>query len=203
MKKLSLLIMLLCTSFILNAQEGETVEYPVGGDTELGVSLGLFSAYFADSEEFGIPDGIDTRTSLGLSVQYDYYFSKTWSIKAKLNYDPKGTGLDLIEEKVKLNYITLPVMANWHFGKRKRWYLNFGPYFGTLLSASFNGEDVKDDFKSTDFGFDLGIGVKIPIGGTMFFIETDGQSSFSTPSEDISAEDVRLSRSTLSVGILF
>ncbi len=31
-----------------------------------------------------------------------------------------------------LNYLTVPVMANWHFGRTKNWYLNFGAYTAIL-----------------------------------------------------------------------
>ena len=39
-----------------------------------------------------------------------------------------------------------------------------GPAVGFLLSAKDSGEDVKDYFKSTDFGADLGLGAEIALG---------------------------------------
>ena len=93
-------------------------------------------------------------------------------------------------------------MANWHFGKRKRWYLHFGPYVGFLLSADIDGQDVKDNVHSTEFGSDVGIGVKIPIGNTMFFVETDGQNDF-TEMSDFTGEGITWARTTLSIGIIF
>jgi len=58
-----------------------------------------------------------------------------------------------------------------------------------------------EEIKPTDFGFDIGIGVKIPIGGQMFYIESDGQSPFSPQFDN--DEDNTISRSMLSVGIVF
>ncbi|WP_233496696.1 outer membrane beta-barrel protein [Mucilaginibacter hurinus] len=43
----------------------------------------------------------------------------------------------------KLDYLTIPVMANWHFGRTKNWYLHFGPYVAFLLN-------VKTSIANTD-----------------------------------------------------
>jgi opacity protein-like surface antigen len=117
----------------------------------------------------------------------EYYFSDRWSIKGKLNYEQKGWGdgflilndgseIDGID--YHLNYITIPVMANWHFGRQRNWYLNFGPYVGILTSASesSNTTDVKSSFNSTDVGLALGIGVKFPLTNKIkLFLEYDGE----------------------------
>jgi hypothetical protein len=205
MKNLILFFLMFTFLSVIHGQEAEenTAEYPTKGDSEFGLMFGYASSYFTDGG-YGPADGTKESGGVLIAVHYDHYFSKTWSIKGRLNFDPKGGADEFDDSKVKLNYITVPVMANWHFGKRKRWYLHFGPYAGFLMSADFEGNDVKELFDSTEFGFDFGIGVKIPIGSTMFFIESDGQSGFGDPTKLTTAgEENKLSRNALSLGIIF
>ena len=73
-------------------------------------------------------------------------------------------------------------MVNWHFGKTRNWFLDVGPYAGFLMSAnqSSNSNNIKSQFKSTDFGLAFGIGVKFPIAEkAKLFLEYDGQSGLS------------------------
>jgi len=96
--------MLLFSSFLLTAQE----EWPGKGDSEIGVILGVnFSSYYGDDA-----DGADSKTGFLAGVSYDYYFSETWSIKGRLDYQSKGP------DGLSANYVTVPINANWHFGRR-------------------------------------------------------------------------------------
>lgn len=96
-------------------------------------------------------------------------------------------------------------MANWHFGKKRNWYLDFGPYVGFLMSAEDTkfGLDLKDSFNSTDFGLNFGIGVKIPVSNKMkLTFEYEGQSGLSNIFKD-SDTNVLNSRSSLNIGLNF
>ena len=137
------------------------------GDIELGIGLGVNLANVSTI------DGLSNtsfRTSFNAGVSGEYYFSDRWGVKAKLIYDNKGWSDGFIIDEnfnrattdFKLNYITLPIMANWHFSSNRNWYLNFGPYIGFLVNVEDSelGLDLKDEFKSTDFGFAYGIGYK-------------------------------------------
>ncbi len=204
MLKSILIPFVFCIAFTLNAQETEQIEteYPQQGEYEIGVIAGIFSGYVSE-DGFSPVEDSDYLHRFGLGVHFDYYFSKTWSLKTRVNYDPKGGKDKATNTAINLNYLSIPVMANWHFGKRKRWYLHFGPYAAFLLSADIEGIDAKDIFNSSQIGFDLGIGVKIPIGNTLFFIESDGQNDFSSPVIDMGEDDSKLGRSSLSIGIIF
>jgi hypothetical protein len=106
----------------------------------------------------------------------------------------------------KLDYLTIPVMANWHFGKTRNWYLNFGPYVGILLNAkeSAMGMDLKEVFNSTDIGFDAGIGIKFPIAEkAKLFIELNGQGGATDLIKDNTGTTLRNSVSSINVGINF
>lgn len=97
-------------------------------------------------------------------------------------------------------------MANWHFGSKRNWYLNFGPYAGFLLNAkeiSMNTE-VKEYFNSTDFGLALGVGVKIPVSDKLkIFLEYDGQGGVSEIFKDNQGDRVTGSRGSFNVGLNF
>lgn len=155
------------------------------GDIEAGFNIGYNSSNVSDSRSTS-----DSGTGFNLAGSLDFYLSNTWSIKTKLIYDQKGWNNDVIYDvnsgnyyatDYNLNYITIPVMANWHFGNTKNWYLNFGPYFGFLLDAKdtrFN-TDVTDSFNNSDFGLAFGVGVKLPVSDKIkFFLEFEGQGGF-------------------------
>ena len=97
-------------------------------------------------------------------------------------------------------------MANWHFSSNRNWYLNFGPYIGFLVNVEDSelGLDLKDEFKSTDFGFAYGIGYKFKIDDNMkLYIEYDGQTGFIDIFEENSGNSVRNGRSSFNIGALF
>ena len=180
------------------------------GKVELGFNVGYNSAYVSDSE-----NSSDSRSGFNFGAMADYYFSNRWSIKAKLIYDQKGWDNGILDDldtgsryetNYELTYLTVPVMANWHFGKKRNWYLNFGPYAGFLLSAEDSrfGIDLKDGFKPVDFGLAFGIGVKIPVSDKLkISLEYDGQSGFTDVFEENDYSAVTNARGAFNVGIVF
>lgn len=181
------------------------------GDIELGVGAGI---NLSNVSSYDGQNNTSYLTALNAGVSGEYYFSDRWGIKAKLIYENKGWADGFIsientnsfESDFKLTYITLPIMANWHFGSKRNWYLNFGPYAGFLLDAEDSELkiDLKDAFKSTDFGLALGIGYKFVISDrTKLYIEYDGQSGLIDIFEDNSGDVIKNNRSSLNVGVLF
>jgi opacity protein-like surface antigen len=175
--------------------------------TTLLIFSGIYSVAFAQNRntaEFGISTGINAstildsqtgeHTSYGTGVNFgvslEYNFSDAWSIKAKAMYDQKGWGNGFVTTSdgteidgvtYHLNYITVPVMASWHFGQRSNWYINFGLYAGFLSNASesSNSADVNSAFNSTDVGLAYAVGVKLPVANKVkFFVEYEGQVGF-------------------------
>ena len=203
MKKI-LISLLFCglSSIAINAQ-GK-------GNIEFSLNAGFNSSTVTNE------DGrFNYHSGFNVGIGADFYFNERWSIKAKAIYDRKGfddvilsnldTGL-VFSTNFEMDYITVPVMANWHFGRTKNWYLNFGPYVGFLMSAkeSRYGTDVKDGLNTTDAGLALGIGVKIPVSDKLkIFIEYDGQSGFSDIFKSDYDYNTYISRSALNVGINF
>jgi opacity protein-like surface antigen len=179
------------------------------GDVEFGFNVG-----YNNSTVSSTYDSAEAGSGFNVGFAADYYFSDRWSIRGKLIYDQKGWDNGFITDldsgntfftDYNLNYLTVPVMANWHFGKKRNWYLDFGPYVGFLMSAKDTEFelDLKDGFNSTDFGLALGIGVKIPVSDKMkLTFEYEGQSGLSNIFKE-SNTNVSNSRSSLNVGINF
>jgi len=182
------------------------------GNVEFGFNVGLSGSTVSDDNNVA-----DSRTGFNAGASAEYYFSRSWGIKAKVIYDRKGydNGIITVSDNFgtydystnyKLDYFTVPVMANWHFGRKKNWYLNFGPYAGFLVSAKDSrfDFDVKREFESTDFGFAYGIGVKIPVSQYLkIFIEYDGQEGFTNIFKDNYYNNTTNSRGAFNIGLNF
>jgi len=179
-------------------------------DVEFGVNIGFNNSSVSNSYTT-----LDSSIGLNIGGSLDYYFSNTWSLKVKMIYDQKGWDNDEIENlddgqlyptDFNLDYLTIPIMANWHFGNHREWYINFGPYFGFLLSAKdtqFNA-DMKKFFNTNDFGLAAGIGVKIPVSNKLkFFFELEGQGGFTDINKQSGYQSLTNSRTSLNVGLNF
>ncbi|HEY0299344.1 MAG TPA: porin family protein [Arachidicoccus sp.] len=182
------------------------------GNVEYGVGVGIGSSTVSDGD--GNTNSSD-RTVFNAGISGDYYFSNRWSLKAKLQYDQKGWNNGYLNdlnsgnsyiENYHLNYLSVPVMANWHFGATRNWYLNFGPYIGFLLSAKTSPDnyDVKPLFHTVDGGIAFGVGVKIPLSNQVkFFIEMDGQGSAANIVKTTDGSSLNNSRGSFNIGINF
>jgi len=208
MKKSLLLLVCLVTFVSLFSQEESTFNYPVKGDKLYMVSIGSYDASIIDNN-FRTVEGTASLNSFGVSFNYENYLSKNWSFKTGVVIDPKGFQSPLGISKLRMQYLTAPFLMSWHFGKKRRWYLHFGAYAGYLLSVKdkdINGNssplDLRGNFNSWDIGLDIGIGIRIPIGSHMFFVETDGQTGLTNPARDPD-ENRYLTRNTLSLGYIF
>ncbi|MBP6557949.1 MAG: PorT family protein [Flavobacterium sp.] len=179
------------------------------GDIEFGFNVGYNNSTVSETYYTA-----DTSAGFNFGGSMDYYFSNTWSIKGKLIYDQKGWDNGYIENSegfeyntdFNVNYLTVPVMANWHFGTKKNWFLEFGPYMGFLLNAEDSrfGTDVTDAFNSTDIGLALGIGVKIPLNDKIkLFFEYEGQGGLNDIFKDNYYSTATNSRSSINVGLNF
>lgn len=200
---------ILITLFILSGFCSAALAQRAGG--EFGVNIGLNSSTVQYS---GTGENADYTVGVNLGISGEYYFSDRWGVKAKVIYDQKGwgngflilnDGTEIDGVDYHLNYFTVPVMANWHFGMRRNWYLDFGPYIGFLASASesSNSADVKPLFNNTDAGLAFGIGVKFPVSNqASLFFEYEGQAGFSNvfTQSDGTYQNIR---GSLNIGVLF
>ena len=116
--------------------------------------------------------------SVGASVEVK--LSNLFSLCSGLSYEKKGSvikNIDLVFENngeltkakkvaINYNYTTLPILMRAHVGKKKKFFIDAGTYFGYLLSqktktvfsGSTNVSNDNDLYKKLDFGLAYGIG---------------------------------------------
>lgn len=146
MKKI-ILIAVLATGLCATAQKR------IRGDVELTPYIGYHSSTYSSTS------GADGLNTLQFGVLGDFYFNNRWSIRTGLQSQTMGVEVFGFDEK--LNYIQIPVNANWHFGSSRAWNLNFGLTGGVLTSAKSGGEDISEFVEGTQIGLSFGIGYKI------------------------------------------
>jgi opacity protein-like surface antigen len=154
MKKILLTIVIALTATIAQAQMREK------GSFEYINQIGYSSANY-NGEGVNLDNKPVNAVSYGLGG--DYYFNNRWSLRSGLLFQTMGTKSGLGIFKDELQYLTIPVNANWHFGSSRKWNLNFGPSIGFLTSANTNGIDVRELVNSTQISFNYGIGYKIEV----------------------------------------
>jgi opacity protein-like surface antigen len=158
MKKITLSIIAVLAFGFTNAQE-----------TKFGVKGGLNIANFGGDAE-------DTKSLIGFHVGgfAEFKLSEKFAIQPELLYSAQGAKIEesfedeSFESKLSLGYLNIPVMAKFYVAEG--FSLEAGPQIGFLLSAkskweeTFEGEtvsgdtDVKDAYKSIDFGVNFGAG---------------------------------------------
>ena len=132
--------------------------------------LGIVGGYNGSTVTTNTATNSTLVSGFNAGIFGDYFFSDRWSIKGKLSYDQKGWGNGYFtgtfydqnyQQDIKkydhvdyhVDYLTIPIMANWHFGSKRNWYLNFGPYAGFLLSADQTATqypELKEFFNKID-----------------------------------------------------
>lgn len=127
------------------------------------------------------PDLADpaTRTSFHLGGVAEISLTDDFSIQPELLFSSQGVKDESDDdEQVILNYLTLPIMAKYYVVDNLS--IEGGPQIGILLKAEVedDGEtiDIKDNTKSTDIGFALGLGYKLENGinfGARYFFGSD------------------------------
>lgn len=204
MKKLSLVLLAVVCYFSALSQEK--------GSFEFGFNVG----YNAATVTSGTNTNSSYRSGFNAGIIGDYFFSDRWSIKTKLTYDQKGWADGFIRDtdsgqefktNFNIDYLSIPLMANWHFGRKRNWYLHFGPYAGILLSSKDSrfSNDLKPYTHNTDIGLGYGIGVKLPVANRVkIILELDGQEGFTDvfKQNDVD-QSFKNSRSGFNAGLLF
>ena len=150
-KHVLLLVVFLIASAGLLAQNRES------GAIEL---IPFFGFSFSNIDGDYVED-LNDRESFNLGAVGDYYFNDRWSIRSGLVYNRMGAsifGLDL-----NLDYLNIPLNANWHFGSTRKWNLNFGFTPGFLMQAETEGTDLEDFVESFQLCLSFGIGYKLEI----------------------------------------
>ncbi len=129
---------------------------------------------FSNAQEtrFGIKGGLnltnfsgdtDTNVKAGFHIGgfAEIKIIERLAIQPELLFSTQGASLRMIggpdsSSDLKLNYINVPVLAKFYI--TKQFTVEAGPQIGFLVAAKNYSGDVKDFYKSTDFGFNFGAG---------------------------------------------
>jgi|DEB19_MinimDraft_2_1074335.scaffolds.fasta_scaffold26154_1 opacity protein-like surface antigen len=128
--------------------------------------------------------------TLGFSggISFQYNCGKRTALRTNIAYERKGGegefeftdnyGASIGKGVVNLNfdYLTIPVLVRFTFGKRIKYFLNGGSYFAYLIKqtlvfkgANSNGEiNNTASYNSLDAGISLGTGLQYPINEKWF-----------------------------------
>lgn len=150
------------------------------GEIEIAPFIGISSAnYYGD---VGVLNESVQNPYFGVNA--DFFMSNRWSFRTGIEHQKMGSTAPLYNDygtfsiREKLNFISVPIHANYHFGSTRKWYLNFGPTVSFLTKATSNGVDIKHGMNSVQMGLGLGIGYKFEINEN-FSIGIDHQEYIS------------------------
>ena len=165
MKKIILTVAAVFALGCANAQDKQSA-----GNIRYGMKGGMNVATLTGDET-------DTKSLIGLHIGgfMEYKVNDKFAIQPELLFSMQGTryeysefdGFDTydVEDKFKLNYLNIPIMAKYY--ATKKFNIEAGPQIGFLLSAKYEysdsvygsgEENVKEFVKSVDFGLNLGVG---------------------------------------------
>lgn len=131
------------------------------GTIEIAPTIGLAVSQFLNYDDYFYSEPLFSST---IGVDFDYYFSSRWSLRSGLLYQIMGT--DYYKSsgnyREKLDYLSVPVHANVHFGYGKNFHLNFGPTLGILMKGtqiSSDGTEFNpDNYKPMQVALGVGFG---------------------------------------------
>lgn len=168
MKKIILSVAAIFAFGVVSAQE-----------TKFGVKAGLNLANLTGDVEnastkvgFNVGGFVEIKLSDKFVFQPELLFSAQGA-KSDYSVDYGAGENEKFESTVKLNYLNIPLMAKYYVADK--FSLEAGPQLGFLMSAKADTDytyndgdgftesvstsvDVKDSFKSIDFGLNLGAG---------------------------------------------
>lgn len=176
MKKIITLALLIAASM---QSSGQATQFSIGVEGGPGLVTLTGSPALKDMKSI-------IRWSAGLTFQYR--INKRLSLIAAPAYAGKGAKAPMsilildtitgasggaITPHLHYNYLTLPLMIRYTFGRRIKYYGSGGPYISYLLGRRdiAKGENIapltlyegKDIDQAWDFGISLGAGISIPV----------------------------------------
>ena len=132
---------------------------------KFGIKAGASSSNVKWTDDEGDETSV-TEPTFGAFVIFE--LSPTLAIQPEVNYLVTGEKWEITEgtNVENFTYIHIPILLRARLMKEGKFVpvVFAGPAVGFLLSAKDGGDDVKEYFKSTDFGVDLGLGAEIALG---------------------------------------
>ena len=134
---------------------------------DFGFKLGMSSSNVKWTDDDGTENSLTQATFGGLAI---LNLSPTLALQFEVDYLVTGETWDSEEFGTvteKFGYLHIPVLLRAKLMKEGKFVpvVFAGPAIGFLLSASETGyDDIKEFFKATDFGLEMGLGAEIALG---------------------------------------
>lgn len=111
-------------------------------------------------ESGGISFSPSTNPGFLVGANFAVNVTQSLAVRPGLQFTLKGSKFEFGPDNFKSNfsYIEVPVDLVFNSGGLS---IHAGPYLGLLMSATSNGDDIKDSAKSADFGLNLGLGYRL------------------------------------------
>ena len=193
MKKFFLMAVMAVACMTANAQNSRHSEGSFTLQPMIGIAAGTLSGTYSDFEI----SSKDPRAGLTIGAEAEYYTKTPWlSVSAALMYTQQGweTKVNGKTYTQKLDYINIPVLANFYVAKG--FALKIGLQPGFLVSA-----DDKSSFESFNLSMPIGLSYEFKNGITLDLRGTPGLTAVNKNSS--SDWKLRSDCSTLTIGYKF
>lgn len=187
---------------------------------QFGIRAGYNATNISDGDAYGGNFGDDNlgnqgeefwRGGLVVGFSTQYVFTESFAVLYGLDFSQRGKRFennDNTENKIRLNYWTLPVLAKLGFGEILKGYFTLGPTFSYLSGGNVevngrefdiefvngpaefdadNAQDIQvndDRVNQFEFGGAIGGGVQLNTGAGDFLIDLRYTAGFSDLIED-------------------
>lgn len=124
-----------------------------GGEFTLQPKVGLNVSNLTDYSDDG---DTDWKAGLAIGLEGEYHINNWFGLSAGLLYSQQGTKGDN-DVKLKMDYINVPVLANFYVAKGLALKAGLQPGFKVNSEWSAGGHSIDADIKSVDVSMPLGI----------------------------------------------
>jgi hypothetical protein len=156
MKKMMMIAVMAVMCLTANAQKMRHGAGKITIQPMIGFSVGTFRGEYTS----GTITGNEARVGLAIGAEAEYYTTTDWlSLSAALKYEQLGWEWKNAST-VKLDYIDIPLMANFYVAKG--FALKVGLQPGFMVSDNVNGE-----FKSFNLSIPVGLSYEFKNGITL------------------------------------
>lgn len=125
-----------------------------------GVHWGIKAGLNVSDISSNGPDVLSSRLGFHGGGLAHIHISPHFAVQPELLYSNQGAEIDDSDEKYKLAYLNMPVMAQYMFNNGFR--IQTGPQIGLLLKGTRddgdNEVDIKDNLETIDFAWSFGVG---------------------------------------------
>ena len=161
MKKLMMIAVMAVCCLTANAQKMRHDAGSITIQPMIGFSVGTWRGETSTTTS----TSNDARVGLAIGAEGEYYTSTEWlSISAGVKYEQLGWA-NKNHPDTKLDYINIPVMANFYVAKG--FALKVGLQPGFLVNAKYDGTDIKDNCKTFNFAIPVGLSYEFKNGITL------------------------------------